>query len=55
MDVAGGVWGCDTPPNVLAPLGKSAKFSYNSVNSAVISCHSVCSATVLYQVAAFLV
>ena len=48
-----GVWGGGDTLNVFSPFGKSAIFSYHSVNSAIISCHLVTSATVLYQVTAF--
>ena len=40
-------------PHVFVLFDKSAIFSYHSVNSTIISCHSVFSAKVLYQVAAF--
>ena len=42
-----------TPPNAFAPLGKSAIFSYNSVNSAIFLYQTVNPAIVLYQEAAF--
>ena len=50
---SGGCWGA-IPPNVFAPYGKSAFFSYYSVNFAIFLYHSVTSASVLYQVVAFL-
>ena len=46
--LSGGV-GVRHPPNVFTPLGKSAIFSYDSVNSAIFSYHSVNSAIFSYH------